>query len=114
MLYSLLCSHILQNWFFYLVHSAPNMSPLSLVNIILSKMDTLFHDFNHCLCGIQFQFQSLVNSLKSDIGACLEKEINDDSFITISLLDVNNRIKLGGASSPSKVLCASLKDISEP
>ena len=55
-----------------------------------------------------------MNSFKTDIAACLEKEVKDDSFLTISLLDVNNRIQLGGPKSPSKVLCASLNDLSDP
>ena len=86
------------------------MSPQSEVNMILSKIDTLTCDFNNRLMKIHYEFQTV----KIDIAACLEKEVEDDSFLMIVLLDVNNRIKLGGPKSPSKVLCASLNDLSDP
>ena len=90
------------------------MSPLSEVNQILAQCGSLTSDFNNRLVKIHYDFQCAMNSFKTDIAASLNKEVADDSFLTISLLDVNNRIKIGGPKSPSKVLCASLNDLSDP
>ena len=90
------------------------MSLTSETNQIFTKVDALSSFFGDQLTKMHYDFQNALTTLKSDISNCLNNDVDDKSFIQISLSDVNNRISVAGPNNPSKILSASTNDLSNP
>ena len=63
---------------------------------------------------MHFNFYCAMADFKSHVSNTLNQEVSDDMFHKISLHDVNERILVAGPSTPSKVLNATLHDLSDP
>ena len=90
------------------------MASQSEIQSILAKVDEKTLEFNGQISALQYSFQSTMNALKAELSIVLHREISEDDFLTVSLQNIMDRIKVQGDDTPSRILCLSNSALSNP